>query len=96
MASGVQEEATIDEVLAPLLEAAPEEVASDVARSAPSEMRDGNGAQHDEGMTSIQGLGVSELKGGNEGECFTTRLHPSSTGASGSHLGGEVILASLP
>ena len=71
VAPGVQEEATIDdEVLAPLLEAAPEDVASDVARSAPSEMPAGNGAQHDEGMTSIQGLGVSELKGGNEGERF--------------------------
>lgn len=71
VAPGILEEATIDdEALAPLLEAAPEDVANDVARSAPSEKPAGNGTQHDEGMTSIQGLGVSELKGGNEGERF--------------------------
>ena len=71
VAPGILDEATIDdEALAPLLEAAPEDVANDVARSAPSEMPAGNGTQHDEGMTSIQGLGVSELKGGNEGERF--------------------------
>ena len=71
VAPGVQEEATIDdETLAPLLENAPAEVVSDVARSAATEMTAGNGAQRDEGMTSIQGLGVSELKGGNEGERF--------------------------
>ena len=71
VASGVQEEATIDdETLAPLLENPPAEVVSDVARSAASEMTAGNGAPHEEGMTSIQGLGVSELEGGNEGERF--------------------------
>ena len=68
---GIQKEATIDdEALAPLLESAPADVVSNAARSSGTEMRSGNKPQHEEAMTSIQGLGVSELKGGNEGERF--------------------------